>query len=230
MRINRYLALQGYASRREADEFLKRGLVKINGRTARVGEDVGEKDIVTIDEQAKKIKKLVYLAYYKPLGVVTHSPEGDQKSVKEALNYPIPVSPVGRLDRASEGLLILTNDGRVTGRLLEPSRGNEKEYIVRVEKPVTSWFLKRMAEGVRLEDGTIAKPKKITEIGGSSFILILTEGKRHEIRRMCALLGYVVESLKRVRVMNIKLGSLKPGMYRELKGKELKDFITGLGL
>jgi len=225
MRINKYLAAHGYASRREADYFIKNGQVKINGRVAVLGDQVQEGDKVVVGKAVtERLKQLVYLAYNKPVGIVTHSPEQGQQSIADVFKYKTPVSPIGRLDRDSHGLIILSNDGRLTGKLLNPDSNQEKEYIVTVDKPIISNFLKHLAKGVNIE-GYVTKKAEVAQLGSKYFSIILTEGKKHQIRRMCAALGYQVTELVRTRIMNIKLGELKEGEARELKGAELKLFL-----
>ena len=221
MRINRYLALHKFSTRRGADELIKAGKVKINGRVAALGDQVLEPDRVSVDEQAMaRIQKhYVYFAYHKPMGVVTES----------LVDTRAGVFPVGRLDQASRGLLILTNDGRVTDRLLNPIYDHEKEYIVTVNKPLKSRDLTRLAKGVKIEDG-ITRPARVTELGATRFSIALTEGKKHQIRRMVTALGCEVVDLERVRVMNVRLGSQTPGTRRALAGKELADFLRAIGL
>jgi len=227
IRINKYLALQKICARREADVLIAQGKVKINGRKAVLGEKVMQNDKVFVE---KISKKFIYLAFNKPRGVITHSPQNGEKSIKDVINFEGEAFPLGRLDKDSSGLIILTNDGRLTDRLLNPKYEHEKEYIVKIKSSVTDNFLKRMAGGVKLDDGYITKECEITKISNNRFSIILTEGKKHQIRRMCDKLGQVIADLKRVRVMNIKLGSLQEGDYREIKGTELKDFLHLLEL
>lgn len=231
MRINKYLAHQGIASRREADVLVETGKILLNGKKAKNGDQVNETDKVEV-LGATKAKS--YLAYYKGRGIITHSPSAQETDIAFRLSrdYGIThVSPVGRLDKDSEGLMILSNDGRITGPLLEPESGHEKEYEVLVDKPITPMFVRVMAAGVDIE-GYRTKPAKVAAAKGSDkkFTIILTEGKKHQIRRMCAALGYQIQSLKRVRIMNIKLDKLKPNQYRKLAGDELKDFLKELGV
>ena len=203
MRLNKYLAQQGTASRREADALIEQGIVLINGKKAVLGQKVEKDDVVTLKGDTKEKK---YLAYYKGRGIITHSPEGDEIDIVTQLKRDHKVEgvyPVGRLDKDSEGLLILTNDGRVTGPLLDPEAHHEKEYEVTVDKPVNGYFLKQLEHGVNIE-GYLTKPATATKLPHKlKFTLILTEGKKHQIRRMCAALGYQVQTLKRVRIANI---------------------------
>ncbi len=231
LRLNKYLAEQGVASRREADALIAAGKVRINGKRASLGMKVNATDVVEVAEQTKA---KVYLAYYKGRGIITHSPEAGEIDVATRLKrdyHLTDIYPLGRLDKDSEGLLILTNDGRVTGPLLDPKAGNEKEYEVTVDKPINSWFLKHMAEGVKIEHYT-TKPAQVrmTDPRKRRFHITLTEGKKHQIRRMCAALGYQVQNLKRVRIMDIELSKLKPNQYRKLSDVEVAAFLKKLGI
>ena len=231
IRINKYLAESGIASRREADELIAKGRVLVNDEPAVLGQKINAGDEVKLKG---KTKRKSYLAYYKGRGVITHSPAADEIDIatKLAQDYGITnVSPVGRLDKDSEGLIILSNDGRITGPLLDPEAGHEKEYDVMVDKPVSGMFLRALARGVDIE-GYRTKPAKTAAHpkNPKRFRIILTEGKKHQIRRMCAALGYQVQNLKRVRIMNIELGKLKPNQYRKIQGEELHKFLTSLGI
>lgn len=231
MRINKYLAHTGVASRREADVLIGGGKVLINGKKAETGQQVNEGDEV---EVVGKTKPKTYLAYYKGRGIITHSPgEGEVDIIgRLARDFGINhVAPVGRLDKDSEGLIILSNDGRITGPLLDPEADHEKEYDVLVDKPISGMFKRVMAAGVDIE-GYRTKPAMVegNEKNDKRFKIILTEGKKHQIRRMCAALGYQVQSLKRIRIMNIELGKLKPNQYRKISGPELDTFLNNLGL
>ncbi len=231
IRINKYLAQQKIASRREADALIAAGKILINGLPAKLGQLVTPEDKISL---TTKTPTRTYLAYYKGRGVITHSPAQNEIDIttKIAEDFGVAgLAPVGRLDKDSEGLIILTNDGRVTGRLLEPSAGREKEYDVTVDKNITPAFATMMSKGVVIE-GYKTKTTSISPHPNNSkrFSLTLTEGKKHQIRRMCAALGYQVQSLKRVRIMNIKLDKLKPNQYRKLAGAELKTWLEALGL
>jgi 23S rRNA pseudouridine2604 synthase len=226
MRINKYLATKGVASRREADKFIEEKKVTINGRLAVLGDKVNEGDLV----ETKNIdKNNVYLAFNKPKGIITNNPQGEEKEINEIIKYPQEVFALGRLDKESEGLIILTNDGRITDRLLNPENAHEKEYVVMTDKSINPEFLRIMKKGVRLDDGYITKKCSIAKLADRTFSIILTEGKKRQIRRMCESLGRRVMSLKRVRIMNIELGKLKSGELREMKGKELEGFLQELG-
>lgn len=230
MRVNRYLALKGYSSRREADALISKGIVTINGKKASLGDKVSESDVVEVDKTKKKgFKNYIYLAYNKSRGIVTHSPEEGQKDIRQAARLTQDIFPVGRLDRDSEGLILLTNDGRMTDKLLNPEREHEKEYVVRVNKPITNIFVKVMQQGVELEDFK-TKPCIVKKKDDFTFHITLTEGKKHQIRRMCAAMGWSVASLRRVRIMNIHLGALPKGQKRILSGQELTKLLSDLGI
>ncbi len=231
MRINKYLAHTGIASRREADELVEKGKVKINGKSAEMGQQVQNGDIVNV---VGKTKPKTYFAYYKGRGIITHSPAEGEVDIagRLARDYGIThVVPVGRLDKDSEGLIILSDDGRITGPLLDPEANHEKEYAVTIDKAASGMFLRAMANGVEIE-GYRTKPAKVkvNPRNDKSFNLTITEGKKHQIRRMCAALGFQVKSLKRVRIMNIELGKLKPNQYRKIEGSELNIFLHSLDI
>jgi 23S rRNA pseudouridine2604 synthase len=231
IRINKYLADQKIASRREADALIESGKILINGKPAALGAKVSEGDKVEVLGLNKKNQ---YLAYYKGRGVITHSPSAEETDIAMRLkrDYGLTgLSPLGRLDKDSEGLIILSNDGRLTGPLLDPEAGHEKEYEVTVDKAVTGMFVKLMSLGVDIEGYKTKLAKVVAHPRNDKrFNLIITEGKKHQIRRMCAALGYQVETLKRVRIMNIELGTLKPNQFRKIAGSELKELMTTLGL
>ena len=230
IRINRYLALKNVCSRREADTLIEKGVVLINGKKAKIGDKVNENDKVTVNSKATDVmKKYVYFAFNKPRGIVTHSPKDGQRSIKDITYTADDVFPVGRLDKNSRGLLILTNDGRINDKLLNPEYNPEKEYVVTVNKPITNIFLKVMRQGVQLEDFK-TREAVVEKKDETTFNIILTEGKKHQIRRMCTALGWEVVDLKRIRVMGIKLGTLGSGQQRKLQGKELEDLLASLGV
>lgn len=230
MRLNRYLALNGYCTRREADGLIESGQIMVNGKVAKVGMKVNETDEIKVGAKAQNLSKhYIYFAYNKPRGIVTHSPEEHQKSIKQVAKVPQDVFPIGRLDKDSYGLIILTNDGRVTDKLLNPSNDHEKEYTVRVNKQITNIFLKVLARGVQLEDYK-TKPCTAEKVDDFTFKIILKEGKKHQIRRMCAAFGFAVADLRRNRIMNVRLKGLRAGQTRKLQGEELKKFLTSLKL
>ena len=227
IRINKYLADKKIASRREADLLIKNGKITINGKKAELGEMVQEADKVEVEGD---LKKLVYLAFNKPVGIITHSPQDGEISIADILKFDTKVFPLGRLDKDSHGLIILTNDGRMTDRLLNPMFEHEKEYEVQVAEPITENFIKQMENGVKLDGGYITQKCKLKKLDDNLFSIILTEGKKRQIRRMCTSLGYEVRDLKRVRVMNIDLGNLKEGRHRIISGKEQEEFLGKLEL
>ena len=215
MRINHYLALKKYATRRGADKLIEAGLVTINGRLAKIGETVEEKDRVEV-RQAKKPKAYTYLAYHKPRGEITDS--------------PLPgLFPIGRLDKDSSGLLLLTDDGRITDRLLNPEHVHKKEYAVTTREPLRSNFARQMSSGVLIGDYT-TRPCQVETINDYTFRITLTEGKKHQIRRMCATLRVDIINLTRIRIMNLRLGRLAEGTHRPLTTPELSTFLKSLGL
>jgi len=225
MRINKYLAAQKHTTRRGADELIKKKLVTINGRIAVLGDKVQATDTVAL--LGAKEKKYAYYAYFKPRGIVTHSPQEGEEDIAMHISLK-GVFPLGRLDKDSYGLIILTNDGRITESLLSPEAGHEKEYEVRVAQKLRPSFAEHMEQGVDIGD-YVTKKCSVEVMGSSSFNITISEGKRHQIRRMCAALHVDVTDLKRVRIMNIKLGTLAEGDYREIKGQELATFLSGLG-
>lgn len=228
MRINKYLAQKGIATRKGADELIKSSKVLINGRQAVLGDKVSETDKVTL--RGKHLKKeFVYFAYNKPKGIVSTNPQNDEKGILENIKISQKVFPIGRLDKDSHGLMILTNDGRITDRLLNPKYNHEKEYIVEVGTSFTPAFVRHMQNGVDIGDG-ITKPAKVKKIKDNIFNIILTEGRNRQIRRMTAKLGYNVTDLKRTRVQNIQLEKLALNTHREIKGEEKDIFLKSLGL
>jgi len=212
MRINKYLALKKISTRRGADELVADKKVFINGKLALLGSKVNESDIVEV--KGAKTKEYLYFAYNKPIGVETNSPREDLFSL-------------GRLDKNSHGLLILTNDGRITDQLLNPKYFHEKEYVVRTSNKLRSSFKQKMETGVNIE-GYTTKKCKVQIINDFTFRIVLTEGKKHQIRRMCSALFQEIADLKRERIMNIKLGNLKPNAFREIKDEELAIFLKSL--
>ena len=214
VRINKYLADRGDATRKGADELVRRGVVYINGRRAALGDKVMEGDEVVVRQ--KKKPTYTYLAYNKPIGVETQSPVDG-------------LFPIGRLDKKSKGLLILTDDGRITDRLLNPDRVHDKEYKVRTRQPLPNNFKRRMEGGVAIDD-YVTRECEVEVTGDHSFIITLTEGKNHQIRRMCATLRLDVTELERTRILNIRTGRLKSGETRPIKGAELDTFLAAIGL
>lgn len=232
IRINKYLADKGYATRRGADDIITKGLVTINGKKAVLGDKVTESDVIVVN-QKRKPNQYVYLAYNKPKGIVTTNAQGDEQEIIDAVHYRTRVFPVGRLDKDSYGLIILTNDGRITDRLLNPDKKHEKEYVVTVNKKYTPAFIKHMTEGVEIgnnKEPYKTRPAVVKKLKDTTFSIILTEGKNRQIRRMTEKLGYTVTDLRRVRVQNILLNDTKPGAYREIVDEEREAFLSSLGL
>jgi 23S rRNA pseudouridine2604 synthase len=218
MRINKFLSACGVCSRREADRHIASGEVLLNGRVAQMGDQVGDTDEVQFrGEVVKRDGPFVLLAYYKPVGLVCSAKERD--NIVDAIGYPERIYPIGRLDKDSEGLVLLTNQGELHN-LISHARGfHEKEYEVRVNQTVTCEFLDAMRSGVAILD-TVTRPCEVRKTSRDTFTIILTQGLNRQIRRMCEALGYRVVSLKRTRVMNITLAGLNVGEYRAIEGKE----------
>ncbi len=231
VRINKYLSDKKICSRRQADRLIEKGLVLVNGKVAKIGQKINpEKDKVEIKGGAESIKKQYkYILFNKPLGIVSHKTAKEQVDAREFLTLPKGFAPVGRLDKKSTGLMLLTNDGRIVDKLLNPKYDHEKEYIVRVDKYIKNQDIKKLQRGVNIE-GYVTMPAKVKRINDNTIKIILKEGKKHQIRRMLAALGYVTKSLKRVRIMNLRLGSLKEGESRELTEKERKELLNSLNL
>lgn len=232
IRLNKYLARCGVCSRRDADRLIEQGAVQINGQMAKVGQTVCGTEAITVNgrvvpgrQQAK------VLAFYKPVGIVcTEKDPHAEKKIHDLIRYPVRLTYAGRLDKDSEGLLILTNDGDLINAMMRGANRHEKEYVVKVDKEITPDFLDKMAEGIYLKELDLAtRPCEIVKLGKFTFRIILTQGVNRQIRRMCQSCGYEVKSLKRIRVMNISLGSLRPGEYRELSGEELDALYQAAG-
>jgi 23S rRNA pseudouridine2604 synthase len=228
VRINKYLAHKGVATRTGVDELIKHEKVLINGKIAKLGDKVLETDKVEVRGKHTK-KNYIYLAYNKPRGIVSANPQKGEKDVIDSANLNNSVFPVGRLDKDSHGLLILTNDGRITDRLLNPIYNHEKEYLVEVDRKFTPAFIKHMQDGVDIDEG-VTKPAIVKKISENTFSIILTEGKNRQIRRMTEKLGYTVRDLQRVRVQNVELGKIPKNSYREITGDELNTFLKSIDL
>ena len=235
MRLNQYIAACGICSRREADRKIQEGLVLVNGEVAKMGMQVEDSDEVKVDNRiVKKQEKSVVLAYYKPVGVVcTQKDAHANKTVASEVKYPIRVSYAGRLDKDSEGLLLLSNDGNLINAMMKSANKHEKEYEVVVDKEISGDFLNRMSNGVYLKElDQTTRGCKLKRTGKRSFNIILTQGLNRQIRRMCQTLGFKVVSLKRIRVMTVKLSdySIKPGEYVELDDKALNMLYKEAGV
>ena len=229
IRINKYLSDAGVCSRREADKYISQGKVIIDGVKAEIGSRVLPGSLVTFcGKPVNKEEKKVLIAFNKPRGIVCTTSRRDPDNIVDYINYPTRIYPIGRLDKDSEGLILLTNDGSIVNGILRARYGHEKEYIVTVNKPITKEFVKRMSEGVPILD-TVTKPCVVTVIDKFSFRIILTQGLNRQIRRMFEYLGYRVVKLVRIRIMNISLGNLKIGAWRNLTDKELKELKRLIG-
>ncbi len=222
-RINKFLGESGYCSRREADALVAAGRVSINGKTAEMGSKVSPDDQVRVDGKliAERMEKPVYLALNKPVGIECTTNQKVRGNIVDFVNYPKRIFPIGRLDKNSEGLIFLTDDGDIVNKILRARNNHEKEYIVTVDKPVSDRFVKKMSSGVPIL-GTVTKQCLVEKTGPYSFRIILTQGLNRQIRRMCEFLGYEVRSLKRTRIINIKL-DLPTGRYRELTPAEISE-------
>ena len=229
MRLNKYLSESGACSRREADARIAEGRVTINGVRAVLGTQVAEGDDVRLDGDsvgvARKKIKPVYIALNKPVGITCTTERHIAGNIVDFVNHVERVFPIGRLDKDSEGLILLTNDGDIVNEVLRAEHNHEKEYIVGVDRPVTPEFVDRMSAGVRLSDAT-TKRCKVTPLGAKLFRIILTQGLNRQIRRMCEALGHTVVTLQRVRIMHIRLGELPLGRWRQLTAQELEPLLA----
>ena len=233
IRLNKFLAESGVCSRREADKLIEAGKVLVNGVKAPMGCKVSETDTVQVNGSLVQGKeKNVVLAFYKPVGVTcTEKDKYAKKIVNDYIHYPIRVTYAGRLDKDSEGLLLLTNDGTLIDAMMRGANRHEKEYVVKVNKEITEAFVKRMREGIYLEElETKTRPCQVERLGKYTFRIVLTQGLNRQIRRMCKTCGYEVVSLKRERVMNITLEKLEPGKYRELTTQQMDELYRLAGL
>ncbi|RIA08947.1 23S rRNA pseudouridine2604 synthase [Flavobacteriaceae bacterium MAR_2010_72] len=223
-RLNKYLSEAGYCSRRAADKLIEQGRVTINGTVPEMGTKVTPEDEIHVDGKLITNTKqdFVYLAFNKPVGIVcTTDTRVEKDNIIDFINYPKRIFPIGRLDKPSEGLILLTDDGDIVNKILRASNNHEKEYIVTVDKPISQTFLERMSKGVPVLD-TVTKPCTVEKLGSNAFKIILTQGLNRQIRRMCEYLDYEVQTLKRVRIMNIEL-DMPVGQYRELTSAEFKE-------
>lgn len=222
IRINKYISEKGLCSRREADELIRQGRVTINNEKAEMGSKVYPGDVVKLGGKSLRPKERpVYLAFNKPAGIVCTTDQKEKNNIIDLINFPKRIFPVGRLDKESEGLIFLTSDGDIVNKILRAGNNHEKEYIVTVNKPITEGFIESMSNGVRIL-GTVTKKCKAAQMSKYMFRIILTEGMNRQIRRMCEVFDYEVVKLKRVRIMNVTLGSLPIGQWRHLTSDELK--------
>lgn len=223
-RINKYLSEVGFCSRREADRLIADGRVMINGIIPEMGTKISEEDIVTVDGKPIQEPKEehVYLALNKPVGIVcTTDTENEKDNIVDFINHPRRIFHIGRLDKPSEGLILLTSDGDIVNKILRAGNNHEKEYVVTVNRPLDTDFISKMSQGIPILD-TVTAPCLVRQLGKKSFNIVLTQGLNRQIRRMCVYLGYEVVKLKRIRIMNIKL-DMPIGKWRELKPEELNE-------
>lgn len=222
-RINKYISETGYCSRREADKLVEDGFVTVNGIKAENGTKVGIGDLVLVKNKQLKVKKKnVYLAFNKPVGITSTTDKKDADNIIDFINYKERIFPIGRLDKMSEGLIFLTNDGDIVNKILRAGNNHEKEYIVDVDKPITEDFVKRMGSGIKILD-TVTQNCKVEKLGKYRFRIVLTQGLNRQIRRMCEALGYTVVKLKRIRIMNIELKGIELGSWRYLTESEINN-------
>jgi len=223
-RINKYLSEVGYCSRRAADKLIDQARVKINGKVPEMGTKVSANDEITVDGEliTEPNKKLVYLAFNKPVGIVcTTDTKVEKDNIIDYINYPSRIFPIGRLDKPSEGLIFLTNDGDIVNKILRARNHHEKEYLVTVDRPITPEFIKRMSNGIPILD-TVTRKCKVEKINNTQFKITLTQGLNRQIRRMCEYLNYNVRKLKRIRIMNVSL-NIPLGEWRDLTKEELTE-------
>ena len=228
-RLNKFVADSGYCSRREADRLIAEGRVRVDGSPGALGDRVLPGMRVTVDGQSLSgCGEKVYIALNKPAGIVCTTDPREPMNVVDYLDYPIRIFPVGRLDKDSEGLLLMTSDGEIINRILRAAGGHEKEYEVEIDRPVTKEFVEKMSAGVPILD-TVTLPCRVRRTGEKSFNIILVQGLNRQIRRMCEALGCNVVRLRRIRIMNVRLGSMRPGQWRELSEEELSGLMGRLG-
>lgn len=222
-RLNKYISETGFCSRREADKLIEQGRVTLNGIVPEMGTKVSPDDEVRVDGEIIGVKanKLIYLAFHKPVGIECTTNPDVRNNIVDYINYPTRIFPVGRLDKASEGLIFMTNDGDIVNKILRARNNHEKEYIVTVNKPITDRFIQRMGKGVPILD-TVTRECEVEQVSKYVFRIILTQGLNRQIRRMCEYLGYEVTALKRIRIINISL-DVPVGRYRELTPAEIKQ-------
>jgi 23S rRNA pseudouridine2604 synthase len=226
VRLNKYISETGLCSRREADKWIEAGRVTLNGQPAALGSQVAAGDEVRVDGGSIGVKRQqVYIALNKPVGIICTTEAHIEDNIIDHVGYPERIFPVGRLDRDSEGLILLTNNGDIVNEILRSENNHEKEYLVTVDRPITDLSLRMLADGVKIM-GELTKPSKVARLNAQSFRIILTQGLNRQIRRMCSALGYKAQRLQRVRIMNIHLGNLQPGQWRHLTPGELKDLMS----
>lgn len=228
LRINKFISESGKTSRRGADRFIDEGRVTINGKVAKVGSQVEPGDDVRVNgNPIRMASNYVYIALNKPVGITSTTEKNVKGNIIDLVNHPLRIYNIGRLDKESEGLILLTNDGDIVNEILRAENKHEKEYLVSVDRPITPDFVEKMESGVKIL-GTKTLPCKVTQISKYDFNIVLTQGLNRQIRRMCAELGYEVTRLQRTRIMNIHLGNLPYGQWRDLSKKERKQLFSDL--
>lgn len=228
MRINKFLASAGIVSRRGADKWIEDGRITINGELAELGSRVNDGDDVRADGKPVQLEtELVYIVLNKPVGITSTTERHIEGNVVDFVNHRLRIFHIGRLDKDSNGLLLLTNDGDIVNEILREEHGHEKEYIVTVDAPITKEFIRKMESGVKILD-TTTKPCKVRQLGPRKFNITLTQGLNRQIRRMCSALGYHVQTLQRTRILNIHLGDLPIGKWRDLTEKERTEMFKML--
>ncbi len=221
--LNKYISSTGICSRRDAEKLIVAGRVTLNGKPTQLGNRVRVGDVVKIDGKALQSKpKTIYIALNKPVGIVSTTDSKERKNIVRWVNYPERLFPIGRLDKPSEGLIFLTNDGDIVNKILRAGNQHEKEYVVTVNKTITPEFIQRMRNGIPIL-GTVTQKCKVTQMNENTFTIILTQGLNRQIRRMCEYLDYEVTKLKRTRIMNVRLGNLQTGDWRELSASEIEQ-------
>ena len=226
--LNKYISETGFSSRREADKYIDQGRVTINDQMAIKGNRVLPGDTVEVDgEPLKKKDKIVYIVFNKPVGITCTTDLKDKDNIISFINYKSRIFPVGRLDKPSEGLIFLTNDGDIVNKILRAGNNHEKEYVVTVDKPINGEFIHKMGNGVKILD-TVTKKCVVKQEGKNRFRIILVQGLNRQIRRMCQVLGYNVQTLKRVRIMNITIASLPAGKWRYFTPEEIKTIESNV--
>jgi 23S rRNA pseudouridine2604 synthase len=226
MRLNKYISETGACSRREADAWIAAGRVTVNGKAAALGTQVAAGDVVALDGKPLSAKRRdVYIALNKPRGVTCTTERHVEGNIVDFIGHPQRIFPIGRLDKESEGLILLTNNGDIVNEILRVEHGHEKEYLVTVERPVTTTFLAMMAAGVKIA-GEKTKPCVVTRAGPDTFRIVLTQGLNRQIRRMCSALGFRVKRLQRVRIMHIRVGTLAVGHWRDLTDAEVRPLLA----
>lgn len=230
VRLNKFISESGMCSRREADRFIEQGQVTLNGRPAVVGDKVGPSDEVRVKGRlvaAQNKDKFVFIALNKPVGIVSTTDSAEPKNIQKFVGHKERIFPIGRLDKDSQGLIFLTSNGDLVNKILRAGNRHEKEYVVTVHKPITADFIKGMANGVPIL-GTMTKRCKVQQLSSFVFRLTLVEGMNRQIRRMCEYFGYEVRKLERTRIMNVRLGTLQVGQWRNLNAAELADIMAAI--